>query len=210
MLARGRDRLAEHLVRDARARLRHLRPPDEAPPEVVVRQRLARAVLAHEPVDDLRAERAAVHERSGEHAELVREPCEVHDADGVHGPERGRADEVGGEPGVEVVGVVLAEEVHVALDEMVDLVLVPEADACRDFVKGWVVWTGSGRATLRLWHAYSGVDITQYTPYCLGRHSYHEDSQEVPEIFWGVCEGHCWARGIPMAFPVYRVLGGLR
>ena len=45
------------------------------------------------------------------------------------------ADEVGGIPGVEVVGVVLAEEVDVALDEVVDLVLVSEADAGRDFVE---------------------------------------------------------------------------
>ena len=57
----------------------------------------------------------------------------------MHGLEGVRADEVGGVPGVKVVGVVLAEEVDVALDEMVDLVLVSEADAGRDFVERGLV-----------------------------------------------------------------------
>ena len=68
----------------------------------------------------------------------------------MHGLKGVRADEVGGVPGVEVVGIVTAEEVDVALDEVVNLVFVSDADAGRDFVECGLV---CARPSFRTWSA---------------------------------------------------------
>ena len=126
--ARVRDRGPERAVRGDERRLEQLRAPDEAPREVVERERLLRPVLAREALADLGPEHAAAHERDGEEVVRAGEAREVHDADAVHALERGRVERGDFEPLVKVVDVVLFEVVEAPLDELLALVLVPEAD----------------------------------------------------------------------------------
>ena len=63
MAAPLRNALAKHLVRDPRARLRHARPPDEAPSEVFRGERLACAIRTLQAADNAYpGERTALHE----------------------------------------------------------------------------------------------------------------------------------------------------
>ena len=76
-------------------------------------------------------------------SELSGQAREIHYADGVDGPEGRRTNEVGWVPGVEVVGVVFAQKLDVALHHEVNLVLVPEPDACRHLFESRFVCTSS-------------------------------------------------------------------
>ena len=68
------------------------------------------------------------------------EPCEVNNADGMFGKDGIREVQPGVRPRVEVVREVLLEDVQRSLEQLVDLVLVPEAYARGYRVIGRVVW----------------------------------------------------------------------